>query len=63
MADDPNKRLAELRDERARLVEERKKARAEATQDMIAGKKPTNTAAALAERIQIVDDAIAELQD
>ncbi|CTQ32064.1 hypothetical protein [Jannaschia rubra] len=63
MADDPNKRLAELRDERAPLVEEREKARAEATQDMIAGKKPAGTAAALAERIQIVDDAIAELRD
>ena len=63
MAEDPTKRLAELRDERARLVEEREKARAEATQDIIAGKKPANTAAALAERIQIVDDAIAELQD
>lgn len=63
MAENPNKRLAELRDERARLVEEREKARAEATQDLIAGKKPATTAAALAERIQIVDDAIAELQD
>lgn len=62
MAEDPNKRLAELRDERSRLIEEREKARAEATQDIIAGKKPANTAAALAERIQIVDDAIAELQ-
>ena len=49
MADDPNKRLAELRIERARLVDEREKARAEATQDIIAGKKPANTAAALAE--------------
>ena len=63
MADDPNKRLAELRLERARLVDEREKARAEATQDLIAGKKPAGTAAALAERIAIVDDAIAELQD
>ena len=62
MAEDPNKRLAELRDERSRLIEEREKARAEATQEIIAGKKPANTAAALAERIQIVDDAIAELQ-
>lgn len=63
MADDPNKRLVELRTERARLVEEREKARAEATNDLIAGKKPSGTAAALAEHIQIVDDAIAELQD
>ncbi len=63
MAEDRNERLAELHDERARLIEERDKARAEATQDMIAGKKPAGTAAALAERIEIVDDAIAELQD
>lgn len=63
MAEDPNERLVELRTEHARLVDERKKARAEATQDLIAGKKPMGTAAALAERIQIVDDAIVELQD
>ena len=63
MADDPNRRLAELRAERARLIDEREKARTEATQDLIAGKKPANTATVLAERIQIVDDAIAELQD
>lgn len=63
MAEDPNERLAELRDERARLVDEREKARTEATQDLIAGKKPAGTAAVLAERIQIVDDAIAELRD
>lgn len=61
MTDDPTKRLAELRDERARLIEEREKARAEATSDLIAGKKPANTAAALAERISIVDDAIERL--
>lgn len=60
---DPYKRIAELRKERARLDDERERARAEATRDLIAGKKPTGTAAALAERLQIVDDAIAELQD
>ena len=48
---DPKDRLVELRAERARLVDEREKARAEATNDLIAGKKPANTAAALAERI------------
>ncbi|MBS1301705.1 hypothetical protein [Loktanella sp. SALINAS62] len=58
---DPKDRLAELRTERARLVDEREKARAEATNDLIAGRKPANTAAALAERIAIVDDAIERL--
>lgn len=58
---DPKDRLAELRTERARLIDEREKARAEATNDLIAGKKPANTAAALAERIAIVDDAIERL--
>ena len=58
---DPKDRLVELRAERARLVDEREKARAEATNDLIAGKKPANTAAALAERIAIVDDAIERL--
>jgi hypothetical protein len=58
---DPKDRLVELRAERARLVDEREKARAEATSDLIAGNKPANTAAALAERIAIVDDAIERL--
>ena len=58
---DPKDRLVELRTERARLVDEREKARAEATDDLIAGKKPANTAAALAERISIVEDAIERL--
>lgn len=58
---DPKDRLAELRTERVRLIDEREKARAEATNDLIAGKKPANTAAALAERIAIVDDAIERL--
>lgn len=61
MTDDPTKRLAELRDERRRLEGELLTARAEATDDLIAGKKPANTAAALAERISIVDDAIERL--
>lgn len=38
-------------------------ARTEARDAMIAGKKPGGTAAALAERIAIVDDALADLQD
>lgn len=63
MAKDPRDRIQELREERQRLEGELLTARAEATQAVIAGTKPASTAAALAERIQIVDDAIAELQD
>jgi hypothetical protein len=55
-------RIDELRDERARLTDELGEARAEAKQAIIDGKKPAGTAAALAERIAILDDAVAELQ-
>ena len=55
------KRLAELSAERERLTGELDKARSEARDNLIAGRKPAGTAAALAERISIVDDAIAEL--
>jgi len=58
-----DERLAELRVERGCLVGELETARAEARDALIAGKKPAGTAAALAERIAIVDDAIAELQE
>lgn len=58
-----DKRLAELGAERERLGVELEKARTEARDALIAGKKPTGTAAALAERIAIVNDAIAELED
>ncbi len=54
-------RIAELRDERARLIDELDTARAEAKQAIIDGRKPGGTAAALAERIAIVDEALAEL--
>lgn len=54
-------RIAELRRERARLSNELDAARAEAKQAIIDGKKPGGTAAALAERIAIVDEAVAEL--
>lgn len=57
------KRLNELGTERGRLVVELDKARTEARDNLIAGNKPAGTAAALAERISIVDDAIAELID
>ena len=56
-------RIAELRDERHRLTEELGVARAEAKQAIIDGKKPGGTAAALAERIAIVNDALAELHE
>lgn len=58
-----DKRIAELQAERERLIGELDSARTEAREAMIAGKKPGGTAAALAERIAIVDDALAELQD
>ncbi len=58
-----DERLAELRVEHGRLGVELEKARTEARDALIAGKKPTGTAAALAERIVIVNDAIDELED
>jgi hypothetical protein len=61
MAKDPQDRIQELCDERQRLEGELLIARTEATDDLIAGRKPANTAAALAERISIVDDAIERL--
>lgn len=60
---DLDQRIAELNAERERLSGELDKARIEAREAMIAGKKPGGIAAALAERIAIVDDALAELQD
>lgn len=59
--DETNKRLAELRAERQRLNAELDLARNEAREALIEGKRPSNSAAALAERISIVEDAIAEL--
>lgn len=59
--DEIDKRLVELRAERQRLDAELETARTEAREALIAGKKPTAIAAALAERISIVDDAIGEL--
>jgi len=56
-----DKRLVELRTEKQRLTGELETARTEARDALIAGNKPTAVAAALAERISIVDDAIAEL--
>ena len=58
-----DKRLNELGTERERLMAELEKARTEARDNLIAGKKLAGTAAALAERISIVDDAIAELTE
>ncbi|MGH1412838.1 MAG: hypothetical protein ACRBB0_05065 [Pelagimonas sp.] len=56
-------RLSELQVERERLMGELENARIEARDALIAGQKPAGTATALAERISIVDDAIAELED
>lgn len=61
--DEIDKRLVELRAERQRLTGELETARTEAREALIAGNKPTAVAAALAERIAIVDDAIAELTE
>ena len=59
--DEIDKRLVELKAERQRLDLELETARNEAREALISGNKPTAIAAALAERISIVDDAIAEL--
>ena len=56
-------RLTELQVERERLMGELENARIEARDALISGQKPAGTAAALAERIAIVDDAISELED
>lgn len=56
-------RIAELRDERARLTDELDKARAEERDALIAGKKPGSTSAAIITRLGIVDEALAELND
>lgn len=61
--DDIETRLTELQLERERLMGELENARAEARDALIVGQKPAGTAAALAERISIVDDAISELED
>lgn len=61
--DEIDNRLVELRAEKQRLTSELETARTEAREALIAGNKPTAIAAALAERISIVDDAIAELAD
>ena len=59
--DEIDKCLVELKAERQRLDLELETARNEAREALITGNKPTAIAAALAERISIVDDAIAEL--
>lgn len=61
--DEIDNRLVELRAEKQRLTSELETARTEARDALIAGNKPTAIAAPLAERISIVDDAIAELAD
>lgn len=61
MAKDPQDRIRELREERQRLEGELLTARSEATQAVIAGTKPASTAAAIAERLAIIDAALVEL--
>ena len=61
--DELEKRIGELRADRERLTGELDKARAEERDALIEGKKPGNTSAAIATRIGIVDEALAELQE
>lgn len=61
--DELEKRIGELRADRKRLTGELDKARAEERDALIEGKKPGNTSAAIATRIGIVDEALAELQE
>lgn len=56
-------RIAELNIERSKLTDELEAVRIEAKQAIIDGKEPTPKAAGLAERIAIIDDAIAELSN
>lgn len=60
--DEIETRIAELGTERERLSSELENARTKARNDLIEGKKPAGIAAALAERIGILDDAMGELQ-
>lgn len=61
--DELEKRIGELREDRERLTGDLDKARAEERDALIDGKKPGNTSAAIATRIGIVDEALAELQE
>lgn len=61
--DDIAERIAELQGERQRLDAELSNARAEARDNLIAGKKPGNLFTVIAERIGVLDEALAELQE
>lgn len=61
--DELDKRIGELRADRERLTDELDKARSEERDALIEGKKPGNNSAAIATRIRIVDEALAELQE
>ncbi|MFD1344274.1 hypothetical protein [Litorisediminicola beolgyonensis] len=61
--DEIETRIAELRDDREQLADELDKAREEAKQAVILGKKPDNAAVAISTRIAVIDDALAELND
>ncbi|MEZ5778512.1 MAG: hypothetical protein R3E44_09130 [Paracoccaceae bacterium] len=56
-------RIAELRAERATVEEALAGARVAARQALIDGTKPTQRTAELAERLSLIDDALAELSD
>ncbi|HBD90233.1 MAG: hypothetical protein A2092_15800 [Rhodobacteraceae bacterium GWE1_64_9] len=56
-------RIAELRTERATVEAALVDARAAARQALIEGTKPTQRTAELAERLSLVDEALAELAD
>jgi hypothetical protein len=60
---DVEKRIAELRGERAAVEEALAGARAAARNDLIAGRKPTGRLSELSERLELVDAALAELSD
>lgn len=61
--DELEKRIGELRADRERLTGELDKARAEERDALIRGDKPDNTSVAIATRIGVVDEALAELQE
>ncbi len=61
--DDIAERIAQLQAERQRLKAELETARAEARDNLIAGNKPGNLFTVIAERIGVLDEALAELQE
>lgn len=58
-----DKRIGELRQERATVEEALAGARVAAREDLIAGRKPGARLSELSERLELIDEALAELQD